>query len=89
MRHTISAVASVPLLTLALIASPQDRDAQSDGQAPLLTPAHTMSGHSRLVRCLAFAPNGVLASGGQDRLLCLWSQEGRRIRRIDLQPVGV
>lgn len=79
---------SLAMLQSPISAFPQGQDAKTDDGTAILTPTHLLSGHSRLVRCLAFAPNGVLASGGQDRLICLWSKEGKRIRCVDLRPDG-
>ena len=55
---------------------------------PILTAWKTMGGHMRLVRCLAFAPDGTLASGGKDRLIKLWDRNGKPVRTIDLRPGG-
>ncbi len=62
--------------------------AQDAPTEPLLEKWKTMKGHKALVRCLAFAPDGTLASGGQDRLIKLWAQNGDPVRTIDLWPVG-
>lgn len=74
-------------LTMAAFAAAPGGAAQEPGEG-LLAPERTLRGHTRLVRCLAYSSEGVLASGGQDRLLCLWSGEGERLHRIDLRPSG-
>ena len=53
-----------------------------------LTLSRTLTEHTWLVRCLAYAPNGLLASGGKDRLICIWSPKGKLVRRVDLRPGG-
>src|SRR5205807_3811124 len=41
---------------------------------------HTFSGHSKLVQCVAFSPNGkTLASGGGDSSVKLWDVTNRRL----------
>ena len=72
----------------AQLAPAQQVTTQPATQRSLLTPGRTLSGHSRLVRCLAFSPRGMLASGGQDRLIRLWSPNGDHVQRIDLRPGG-
>src|SRR5262249_48614502 len=42
--------------------------------------AWRVEAHSSAVLCLAFAPDGLLVSGGQDRALCLWEVGERSAR---------
>ncbi len=60
----------------------------SETPASVLETWRTLSGHKALVRCLAFASDGRLASGGQDRLINVWSAEGNLLHSIDLRPGG-
>lgn len=55
---------------------------------PILTEGCTLREHTRLVRCLDVAPDGSVATGGQDRLLCMWSERGELVHRVDLRPGG-
>ena len=65
----------------------QDRAIGTSGGQTRLTPYRTLEGHSLRVRCLAYSPMGVLATGGQDRRICLWADDGRRlVRREVIQP---
>ena len=84
MRHLLITLA----ITMAAAVSSQDVPGQDAAAKPLLVEWQTMAGHKALVRCLAFAPDGTLASGGQDRLLKLWARNGDPIRTVDLWPVG-
>ena len=59
-----------------------------NGGKEYLTPLRTLTAHTWLVRCLAYAPNGLLASGGKDRRICIWSTKGKLVRRVDLRPSG-
>jgi WD40 repeat protein len=52
--------------------------------ANVLRPWRTLRGHSRLVRCLAYAPDGRLASGGQDRRICLWDSGGKALHHFEI-----
>lgn len=71
-----------PLVAQRLVAQEPATKAE-----PLLTASKTMAGHTRLVRCLAYAHDGRLASGGQDRRINLWSRDGRLLYRM--QPPKV
>ena len=73
------------LLALAITAVPAPQTAAPDS---LLSEWKTLSEHKARVRCLAFAPDGRLVSGGMDRLVCQWSAQGELVERIDLRPGG-
>ena len=73
------------LLPLVIAALPASQPAASDS---LLSEWKTLSEHKARVRCLAFAPDGRLVSGGMDRLVCQWSAQGELVERIDLRPGG-
>jgi WD40 repeat protein len=73
-----SAVAFAPDGTLAVNHGRDVRlwDLSAEGGPRLL---RTLTGHSRPIRCLAFAPRGrLLAGGGEDRRVMLWDLEHNR-----------
>ncbi len=73
---------------MALCVSPASVQGQKDVGVDVISEWKTLSGHERLVRCLAFAPDGTLVSGGQDRLVISWSAEGKLLHKVDLAPGG-
>ncbi|MDA1266993.1 MAG: WD40 repeat domain-containing protein [Planctomycetota bacterium] len=44
--------------------------------------------HKPWVRCLAYSSTGCLATGGSDRRLCVWDEDGDLVRRVEIPNGG-
>lgn len=72
------------LVPTTLAAAPAKKPAWKD-----LALTATLRGHTSLVRCAAWAPDGAtLATGGSDRTLRLWDPETGKARAIHEFPRG-
>ena len=90
MRRTHIAVAFA-ILSVTLPAAAQEQTAPETPPEPFrvsLVSHSTLEGHTLRVRCLKYSETGVLASGGKDRVICLWSTEGELREKVQLAPEG-
>ncbi len=82
MRHALAALA------VLLFVVDSSHGIETSSCPPYLGEPRTLSGHSRLVRSLAYSPQGILASGGQDQRICLWSRNGALLNAVTLPSSG-